>query len=101
VRHLTRAFGLLSLLVGCESDPEPKFEPECTLNAFRACLTDACRGVEQCAPPGVWSECACTVTDATFPEASPLDAAHDADATSIDADADADGSSVADAADGS
>jgi hypothetical protein len=101
VRDLSFALALLGLLVGCERSEPPEFVPECTPNAFRACQLDECRGVQQCADPGIWSECSCTVTDATFPESS-VDA-HGGDAQSdaaSDASSDAQGD-AADDADGS
>jgi hypothetical protein len=63
------------------------------INAFRACETDACRGVEQCVEPGLWGECECVVTDASYAETS-ADGSEDAST-----DATADGSP--DATDGS
>ena len=96
------------LLVACEPAAEPSIPVECNPNAFRACETDACRGVEQCSEAGAWTSCACTVTDASFPEAATPDVVND---ISIDApsdagldassDASSDVSSDADAADGS
>jgi hypothetical protein len=77
-RHL---LALAALLVSCEQPEPAPFTPECKLNAFRACELEACRGVEQCLPPGLWSACACTITDASFPEAAP---AADAGADSAD-----------------
>jgi hypothetical protein len=95
----------------------PKFEPECTVNQFRACQTDACRGAQQCVEPGLWSACSCVVLDASYPdvlleagdsaseaseagaEAGP-DALLDGDADStLDADLDAPADSEADASD--
>ena len=80
----------LALIVcACQSEQVTKpFEPECTVNAFRACELDACKGVQQCADPGVWNPCDCTIVDAAYADAAPdvsADAAPDvsdaADAT--------------------
>lgn len=43
--------------------------PECKLNRFRACPTDACVGYQECVSPGVWSECSCNVMDAAYADA--------------------------------
>ncbi|MBK7580851.1 MAG: hypothetical protein IPI67_11655 [Myxococcales bacterium] len=82
--------------VACTAEPAATAEPECTPNQFRACETDACRGVQQCVDPGRWSHCFCTVLDASYAEASdgttetgPALDAGDADA-SVNADATAD-----------
>jgi hypothetical protein len=94
---LTRAAAVLLLLSACSSEEPKAAQPECTINAFRACETDACRGVQQCVELGEWSECECVVTDASFPEAS-TDASSDADASSnADASSDADAEALTDA----
>lgn len=66
-------------LCACAEDPlEPSFEPECTVNSFRACETDECKGAQQCMEPGYWDPCFCTVIDASYPP--PNDAGLDSDA---------------------
>jgi hypothetical protein len=95
----------LLLLVVClaaacsETAAEP--EPACAANQFRACETDACRGVQQCNAEGSgYSACSCTILDGGYP---PSDAAADADANdapSSDAgDADAGEAEAGDAGD--
>jgi hypothetical protein len=77
-----------ALLVCCEQAEPRVVEPECSENAFRACELEACRGVQQCLPPGAWGTCSCAITDAAFPEAA-TDAASDANFSDADS---ADGS---------
>lgn len=68
---------LVVLALGaCSAEPaEPSFVPECSVNQFRACETEECRGAQQCVEPGRWDRCFCTVLDASYPE--PKDAASD------------------------
>ena len=65
----------LAIAASCSSEKAPaEFKPECAINQFRACEpseTDACRGVQQCVEPGLWSVCSCVVLDGSFPEAGP------------------------------
>jgi len=78
---LRRLAPLLFLATSCSSAPvEPGFEPECTVNQFRACETDSCRGAQQCVGPGLWDRCFCTVLDASGPppEDATTEAASDA-----------------------
>jgi hypothetical protein len=97
VRHLTRITALL-LASACSSEEPAPAKPACALNAFRACESEECSGVQQCLEPGFWGSCECVVTDASFPDA-PADAATDAvidAATDTDADA-SDGAADAEA----
>lgn len=66
-----RALTISAALVvaGCSAEPAPAtLEPECTVNQFRACETEHCRGAQQCVEPGAWSRCFCTVLDAAAPQ---------------------------------
>lgn len=93
MRHLTLAVALALPSAGCSSEEPVAAPAECTVNTFRACETDACRGVEQCLEAGEWSACECVVTDASY-----ADAAGDA---SADASTDASTDASPDATDGS
>lgn len=97
MRHLIVA-GLLSVCAACQAEPASAPEPECSLNAFRACVADGCRGVQQCVEPGRWSACDCTVGDASYADVASeaaadagSDAATDAAMDATDAAADAEG----------
>lgn len=75
------AWLLLVLPAACSQDPgEPRFEPECKVNQFRACETEDCLGAQQCVEPGAWDRCFCTVLDASYADAG----ASDADASAGD-----------------
>jgi hypothetical protein len=83
VRASIALVALLGLSVSC-SDSTSKEAPraECKPNQFRACESDACPGVQQCVDWGYWSDCSCTVLDASYADAlgdsAEIDAAPDA-----------------------
>ena len=68
-------FALLAVVGACSSETPTEQPLACQPLQFRACETDACRGVQQCAQDGTgFGACACTVLDAGI---TPKDAATD------------------------
>ncbi|MBI3204339.1 MAG: hypothetical protein HYZ29_22570 [Myxococcales bacterium] len=68
MRRPIQTFSAALLLGGCSAEPaQPSLEAPCTVNQFRACETEHCRGAQQCVEPGAWSRCFCTVLDGSYP----------------------------------
>jgi hypothetical protein len=82
LRNVAGALALLGfvLFAACTAEHSTAAPTEeCRPFQFRACQTDACRGVEQCLDPGYWSQCDCVIVDASYGDAPADGGQSDAD----------------------